>query len=199
MTDIFRTIKSPSRGEYKDKKSKFYSFAFPVETEDEIKLILSKFRKEYHDARHYCYAYMLGADKKTFRSNDDGEPSNSAGKPILGQIQSYELSDVLIVVIRYFGGVLLGVGGLINAYRTAASESLKNAEIVNKTVKANIEISFEYNSLNKVMQIIKSRKPEIIEQNFDLECNMSLRIRISELESLCAQLNKVDKLICKNL
>ncbi len=197
MNDAYKTIKAQSKGVYKEKKSKFYSFAYPVDNEDEIKEILKNLRKEFYDARHHCYAYRLGADKKTFRANDDGEPSNSSGKPILGQIQSYDLTNIIIVVIRYFGGVLLGVGGLVNAYKTAASEALINAEIVNKTVNSQINIKFDYKDLNKIMKIIKSHQLNVISQEFEMVCKISLSIRLADVEYLIKQFDKVESLSFK--
>lgn len=194
MTDSYKTIKKPSKGSFKVKKSKFYAFAYPVYTEDDIKKILAKLRKEYYDARHHCYAYRLGVEKTVFRANDDGEPSYSSGKPILGQIESYDLTNILIVVIRYFGGILLGVGGLATAYRTAAMDALKNAEIITKTVDSIIDIRFEYKDMNSVMKIIKSSHAEIIKQKFDLECYISLSVRLTEVKSLIALLKNIDSL-----
>ena len=153
--DEYYTLSKPSEGIFKDKGSKFIAKAFPVFSETEIKAIQEQLRSEYHDARHHCYAYMLGADKKVFRANDDGEPSSTAGKPILGQIKSFELTNVLIVVIRYFGGTKLGVSGLIHAYKTATEEALKNAEIVKKTLLDYYQLKFDYAAMNDIMRILK--------------------------------------------
>jgi len=180
----YNTIKDPSTGQFKDKGSKFIAFAFHVETEDEIKQYQEKIRIEYHDARHHCYAYILGPEKKIYRANDDGEPSSSAGKPILGQIRSYELTNTLIIVIRYFGGVLLGVGGLINAYKTAASEALKNTKIVKKTLHDIYEIKFEYSDMNDVMRLIKEDKINMIDQNFELSCSVTLKLNINNTDNI---------------
>ena len=194
MSDSYKTIKGLSGGQYKDRGSKFLAFAYPVYSEEEIKEIQQKLRKDYHDARHHCYAYRLGADKKIFRANDDGEPSNSSGKPILGQIQAFDLTNILIIVVRYFGGTLLGVGGLIQAYKTTASEALKNAEIVNKTVNDIIDIRFEYIDMNNVMKVLKSEKPEQLKQKFDLDCYIKLSIRQSARDKLLDRLKKIESL-----
>ena len=176
MTDLYRTISLPGEGVYKEKGSKFLAFAFQVQSEAQVKDILDDFRKEYHDARHHCYAWRLGPDKDRYRSNDDGEPSGSAGKPILGQIQSRDLTDVLILVIRYFGGTLLGVGGLINAYRSAASDALDHAKIVEKKVYDLIRLEFEYTRMNAVMKLVKEFDLELQDQQFDNQCTLTLRV-----------------------
>ncbi|MFC2097689.1 IMPACT family protein [Bacteroidota bacterium] len=194
MSDSYKTIKGISEGQYKDKGSKFLAFAYPVYTEEEIKEIQKGLRKEFHDARHHCFAYRLGAEKKIFRANDDGEPSNSSGKPILGQIQAFDLTNILIVVVRYFGGTLLGVGGLIQAYKTAATEALKKAEIINKTVNDIIDIRFEYLDMNDVMKILKSEKPEQLKQKFDIDCYIQLSIRQSATKKLLERLKKIESL-----
>lgn len=194
MSDSYKTIKGLSEGQYKDRGSKFLAFAYPVYSEEEIKEIQQKLRKDYHDARHHCYAYRLGADMKIFKANDDGEPSNSSGKPILGQIQAFDLTNILIIVVRYFGGTLLGVGGLIQAYKTAASEALKNAEIVNKTLNDIIDIRFEYIDMNNVMKVLKSEKPEQLKQKFDLDCYIKLSIRQSARDKLLERLKKIESL-----
>ena len=175
--DTYLTILSPSEGIYKDKGSKFMAYAFPVSSEDEIKKQLSDLRKEHHSARHHCYAYRLGADKLIYRTNDDGEPSGTAGKPIFGQIQSKELTDILMVVVRYFGGTLLGVSGLITAYKQAAADAIANATIVEKIVKQQFEIKFDYLQINDVMKIIKDEVLEIQSQNFELDCSLVFAVR----------------------
>ncbi|MDA3780520.1 MAG: YigZ family protein [Bacteroidales bacterium] len=180
----YNIIKQPSTGQFKDKGSKFIAFAFHVETEEEIKQYQEKIRIEYHDARHHCYAYILGPEKKLYRTNDDGEPSSSAGKPILGQIRSFELTDTLIIVIRYFGGVLLGVGGLINAYKTAAAEALKNTTIIKKTLHDIYEIKFEYPDMNDVMRFIKEDNINMIDQKFELSCSVTLKLNINNTEKI---------------
>jgi len=189
--DEYRTIQAKSEGLYKEKGSKFIALAFPVKNEDEIKTILQELRKSYYDARHHCYAYRLEPNKKKYRSNDDGEPSGSAGKPILGQLLSFDLTDILIVVIRYFGGTKLGVSGLINAYRTAAREAIENSLILTKTEQVVYKIRFDYVKLNDVMKIIKNDNPEILFQEFEMDCQMTLSIRISESEKLANKLQKI--------
>lgn len=194
MTDSYKTINKATEGLFKDRGSKFLAFCYPVNNEDEIKNILKDLRKEYFDARHHCYAYRLGADKSKFRANDDGEPSNTAGKPILGQIQSFDITNILIVVIRYFGGTLLGVGGLIVAYRSAALDALKRAEIVEKTVKSLIDIRFDYKDMNNVMKILKSKRVKQLIQTFNLDCYIRLSIRQSEAEALVSRFKKIETL-----
>ena len=178
MEDTYKTIAKPSEGLFKDKGSKFMSFAFPVDSEDEIRNIIQVLRKEHHSARHHCYAWRLGYDKSVFRANDDGEPSSTAGKPILGQIQSFDLTNILIVVVRYFGGTLLGVSGLINAYRNAASDAILQAEIVEKLVEKQLLIEFDYSVLNEVMKIFKEEKLTQNEPQFDLRCQLKTQIRL---------------------
>lgn len=192
MDDTYKTITRPSEGYYTEKRSKFISYAIPVRTIDEVKAEVARLRKEYYDARHVCWAYMLGADRKTFRANDDGEPSSTAGKPILGQINSNELTDILVVVIRYFGGIELGTSGLIVAYRTAASEAIASATIEERTVDEDITVVFEYPYLNSIMRIVKEDSPAIIAQKFDMDCEMTLRIRKSEADRLRNRLQKVE-------
>lgn len=192
MDDTYKTITGRSEGYYTEKRSKFISYAIPVRTIDEVKAEVARLRKEYYDARHVCWAYMLGADRKTFRANDDGEPSSTAGKPILGQINSNELTDILVVVIRYFGGIELGTSGLIVAYRTAASEAIASATIEERTVDEYITVVFEYPYLNSIMRIVKEDSPAIIAQKFDMDCEMTLRIRKSEADRLRNRLQKVE-------
>lgn len=169
MTDTFYTIKSVAEGNYKEKGSKFLAFAYPVKNLDEVKQILEQKRKDFYDARHICYAYMLGAERTDFRANDDGEPSSTAGKPILGQINAANLTDVLIIVVRYFGGILLGTGGLTVAYKTAAAEAIAHAEIVCKQVTKTLRISFTYEQTNLAMRLIKELQVDIAERNFDAQ------------------------------
>ena len=188
MRDLYKTIRKTGEGYYTEKRSRFISYAVSVKTVDEVKEQLEKFRSLYYDARHICWAYMLGAARKEFRVNDDGEPSSTAGKPILGQINSKELTDILIVVIRYFGGVELGTRGLIVAYRTATAEAIAAAEIVECTVDDEIKIQFEYPDLNAVMRVIKEMKPEILFQSLETICKMTLRIRKSKTEELIGRL-----------
>lgn len=178
MTDEYKTITEViGEGFYSEKRSKFLAFAHYVETIDEIKDILASYRKKYYDARHVCYAYVLGADKADFRANDDGEPSSTAGKPILGQINSYDLTNVLVIVVRYYGGVNLGTGGLIVAYRTAAADALDHATIETRLVEEVITYSFPYPMMNAVMRVIKEMQPRIVSQTFDNTCSISMSIR----------------------
>lgn len=194
MEDTYRTISDLSEGYYTEKRSRFLSFALPVRTPDEVKTQLDIYRKKYYDARHVCWAYMLGPDRTIFRANDDGEPSSTAGKPILGQINSNNLTDILIIVVRYFGGIELGTSGLIVAYRTAAAEAIAAARIEERTVDETITITFEYPHLNSVMRIVKEDKPDVLTQSFELTCEMTLRIRQSRMDALKSRLLKVDSL-----
>lgn len=192
--DSFKTIKSISTGTYSEKRSKFLAFAIPVRSVDEVKQIVAEYQKKYYDARHVCYAYMLGAERTEFRANDNGEPSGTAGKPILGQINSNELTDILVIVVRYFGGVKLGTSGLIVAYRLAAAEAISAAEVIEKTVDEDITFFFEYPFMNDVMRIVKEESPEIISQTYDSDCSMTLRIRKSAMPKLRMRLEKVTSL-----
>lgn len=194
-TDVYKTIAASSEGIYKEKGSRFISLAYPVVTEDEIREIVSRLKEKYYDARHHCYAWRLGAAKTHFRANDDGEPSSTAGKPILGQIQSNDLTNILIVVVRYFGGIKLGVSGLINAYREAAADAIANAEIVEKTVDEQLRIQFSYLAMNDVMKIVKEISPEVLERNFEMACEMLLAIRQKDMPILKSRLEQVDSLI----
>lgn len=190
--DSYRTIKAVSEGYYSEKRSRFIAYAVPVRTADEVKEELDRYRKRYYDARHVCWAYMLGHERTEFRANDDGEPSSTAGKPILGQINSNELTNILVLVVRYFGGIELGTGGLIVAYRTAAAEAIAAAEIEERTVDEDITVCFEYPYLNSIMRIVKEDAPEIINQNFQMDCRMTLRIRKGSAEKLKNRLSKVE-------
>ena len=191
MTDEYKTITGTSEGYYTEKRSKFLAFAHHVETTDEVKTIIAQYRKKYFDARHVCYAYMLGPTRTEFRANDDGEPSSTAGKPILGQINSNELTDILIVVVRYYGGVNLGTSGLIVAYREAASDAIAHAHVELRQVEEDIEYTFSYPQMNDVMRIVKDMQPRIVSQTFDNTCEIRLRIRQSEAEQLRQRLNKL--------
>ena len=191
MTDEFRTIAGTSEGYYTEKRSKFLAFAHHVESIDDIKALLAQYRKKYFDARHVCYAYMLGAEYQEFRANDDGEPSSTAGKPILGQINSNELTDILIVVVRYYGGVNLGTSGLIVAYREAAADAIAHATIETRQVEERINYSFTYPQMNDVMRIVKDMNPRIISQTFDNTCEIVLSIRKSEADQLRNRLNSL--------
>lgn len=194
MDDVFKTITEESKAIYTEKRSKFIAYAVPVQTIDQIKTEIEKFRKEYYDARHVCWAYMLGFERVDFRANDDGEPSGTAGKPILGQINSNGLTDILIVVIRYFGGIKLGTSGLIVAYREAAAEAISEATIIEKTVDKQISFFFEYPFMNDVMKVVKDLEPKILNQHFDMDCSMTLEIRKSGYDQLVSRLEKVDSL-----
>ncbi len=191
MTDEYKTIAAGGEGYYTEKRSKFLAFAHHVESTDEVKELIAGYRKKYYDARHVCYAYMLGAGRAEFRANDDGEPSSTAGKPILGQINSNELTDVLIVVVRYYGGVNLGTSGLIVAYREAAADAIAHAEVVTRQVEVDIVYSFSYPQMNDVMRIVKDMQPRVVSQTFDNTCEIRLRIRQSEAETLRQKLNKL--------
>ena len=194
VISTYKTIKEPSEGTYKEKGSKFFAFAYPVSTEEEIKEIQTSLRKEYYDARHHVFAWRLGADKKRYRASDDGEPANSSGPPVLGQIQSYDLTNILIVVIRYFGGTKLGIPGLINAYRTAAKDAIENAEIVTRTVYKVYRLSFDYALMNTVMKFLKDKNIEQFNQNFDLNCTLDIKVNIAEDESIISELSKIREL-----
>lgn len=193
MVDEYLTIDDTKIGEgyYSEKRSKFLAFAHHVSDVDEVKGIIEQYRKKYFDARHVCYAYMLGAERLQFRANDDGEPSGTGGKPILGQINSNELTDVLVVVIRYYGGVNLGTGGLIVAYRTAAAAAIADSTIVTRQVEELVKFSFPYVMMNSVMRIVKEMSPRIISQTYDNTCEMTFSIRKSEAAVLREKLDKL--------
>jgi uncharacterized YigZ family protein len=191
MTDEFKTIKGMGEGFYSEKRSKFFAFAHHVETADEVKTLVADYRKNYYDARHVCWAYMLGAARQDFRANDDGEPSSTAGKPILGQINSNELTDILIVVVRYYGGVNLGTSGLIVAYREAAADAIAHAEVVERQVEEIVSYDFPYVMMNDVMRIVKEMQPRIVGQTYDNTCQIRLAIRKSEAELLRQRLQKL--------
>ena len=191
MTDEYKTVATTSEGYYTEKRSKFLAFAHHVETVDEVKEILAGYRKKYYDARHVCYAYMLGASREEFRANDDGEPSSTAGKPILGQINSNELTDILIVVVRYYGGVNLGTSGLIVAYREAAADAIAHADIEVRQVEEVITYTFAYPQMNDVMHIVKEMNPRILSQTYDNTCEIKLSIRQGEAEQLRNRLSKL--------
>ena len=183
--DLYKTIDFPSEEVLlKEKNSKFFGYAFPVTSEEEIKEILERLRKEHFSARHWCYAYQIGTEKIQYRANDDGEPNNSAGMPIYGQIQSFEVTNILVVVVRYFGGVKLGVGGLISAYKTAAQMALENATIVEKTINKHFIISFGYAHMNKVMRIIKEKNLQIVSQKMEMDCEIEISIRKKNVQNL---------------
>ena len=200
VKDTYKTIVSASEEVlFKDRNSKFFGYAFPVSTEEEIKEHLEQLKKKHHSARHWCYAWQLGKEELQYRANDDGEPSNSAGMPIYGQIQSFELTNILIVVVRYFGGVKLGVGGLINAYRTAAQMALEAAEIEERTIDIEYEISFGYPEMNKVMRIIKENNLEVVNQKLELDCKIYILVRKGEAEAVFEKFNSIYKVEIKKL
>ena len=193
-SDSYNTIKSYSQGIYKEKGSRFISFAYPVSDQDEIKPIIDNLRKENHEARHHCFAYMIGQKKDVWRVNDDGEPSGTAGRPILGQINSYDLTNILIVVSRYFGGTLLGVSGLINAYRRAAASAINNAEIIELSIQEYYNIIFPYISMNDVMMVLKEEGISQSDQSFDLECSIKIGFRTSLKKKILKKLSRIDGL-----
>ena len=196
-SDTYKTIESSSQGIYKEKGSRFVSFAIPVSDQEEIKPIIDKIRKDNHEARHHCYAYMLGHERIIWRVNVDGEPSGTAGRPILGQINSFDLTNLIIVVCRYFGGTLLGVSGLINAYRSAAASALQNALITERTIREYYEIKYPYFSMNDVMRILKEEEIGQSDQSFDLECRILINFRVSSKEKVLNRLSRLDGIKCK--
>ncbi|KJD35597.1 hypothetical protein PW52_07520 [Tamlana sedimentorum] len=190
--DTYQTInKSTEPVLFKDKNSKFFGYAFPVLTEDDVKLSLEIVKKEHHSARHWCYAYQIGTEQIHYRANDDGEPSNSAGMPIYGQIQSFNVTNILIIVVRYFGGVKLGVGGLINAYRQTAQLALESATIIEKTININYQITFDYKNMNVVMRRIKEHQINIINQKLELNCQITISVRKTESEKIFEIFNSI--------
>jgi len=191
MQDQYKTISNNGEGYYTEKRSKFLAFSHHVETTDEVKALVADYRRTYYDARHVCWAYMLGYERTDFRANDDGEPSSTAGKPILGQINSRELTNVLVVVVRYYGGVNLGTSGLIVAYRTAASLALDNSKIETRQVEEQVTFKFPYELMNDVMKVVKDMQPRIISQDYDTTCSITLSIRKSEADRLRQRLEKI--------
>jgi len=192
IKDTYKTLVLPSEEVlFKEKNSKFFAYAYPVTSEIEIKEIIEALRKQHYNARHWCYAYQIGTDKFHFRANDDGEPNNTAGMPIYGQIQSFDLTNILVVVVRYFGGVKLGVGGLISAYRTAAQMALENAEIIEKTINIHFLITFDYKNMNKVMRVIKEKNLEIVTQKLEMNCQIELATRKKNAESIFGIFNSL--------
>ncbi|MDR0973259.1 MAG: YigZ family protein [Prevotellaceae bacterium] len=192
--DTFLTVAAPSEAVFTSFRSKFLSFVIPISSVENVKTYVDNFRKKYYDARHVCYAYTMGADQSVYRANDDGEPSGTAGKPILGQIYSKGLTNVLVVVVRYFGGVKLGTSGLIAAYKAVAAAAIAEAEIVERTVDERIGIAFTFESMNDVMRIVKEESPQIVSQDYDTDCRMELQIRRSRVECLRERLMKVETL-----
>lgn len=198
--DTYKTIdKAPDPVLFKDKNSKFYGYAYPVFNEDDVKTHLEALKKEHHSARHWCYAYQLGTETISYRANDDGEPNNSAGMPIYGQIQSFDVTNVLIVVVRYFGGVKLGVGGLINAYKTTAQLSLEASVILEKTINIDYLITFDYKNMNKVMRVIKERNLNITNQRLELDCQITISVRKKDSKAVFEKFNHLFEIKIKQL
>lgn len=192
INDTYKTITKPSQEVlFKDKNSKFFGYAFPVTSEEEVKSIIEKLKKQHHSARHWCYAYQIGTQNISYRANDDGEPNNSAGMPIYGQIQSFDVTNVLIVVVRYFGGVKLGVGGLINAYKTAAQLALENSKIITKTINIDYLIKFDYKNMNKVMRVIKEKQLNVVNQKLELDCQIHISVRKKVANSIFEIFNQI--------
>lgn len=191
MFDAYRSIEAPSQGLFKDNGSRFIALAYPVETEEQVKAIVAGLKKEYHDARHHCYAYRLGYKADVFRANDDGEPSGSAGRPILGQIDSLGLSDVLVVVVRYFGGIKLGIPGLIRAYKTSTADALQQAVIVEKIASRHFRIRFDYLSMNAVMKVLKDMDLPQTGQDFGEQCTLETKVRLSAVDAFQERLQGV--------
>ena len=192
IQDSYKSIAAPSKGLFKDNGSRFIAHAFPVETEEEIKEIVAALKKEYYDARHHVYAYRLGHMGDKFRANDDGEPSGSSGRPVLGQIDSCGLSDILVVVVRYFGGIKLGIPGLIRAYKTSTADALANAEIIEKIASKLYRVHFGYMSMNSVMKVFKDMGLEQKNQQFDMECSMCTSVRLSQVDTFLEKMGDVE-------
>ncbi len=200
IKDSYKTIEKPSEETlFKDRNSKFFGYAFPVLNEDDIKNALEELKKKHHAARHFCYAWQLGVETISYRANDDGEPNNSAGMPIYGQIQSYGVTNILIVSVRYFGGTKLGVGGLINAYKNSAQLALEASKIVNKTIDVYFQLSFGYDLMNKVMRIIKEKKIDIISQTLELDCQYVISVRKKDATSIFEIFTNLYKVEIKKL
>jgi uncharacterized YigZ family protein len=197
--DSYKTIVNHSEGFFKDRGSKFISHAYPVKTEEDVKEILAQLRKDYYDARHHCYSYILNPDKSAFRINDDGEPSGSAGKPIHGQLLSYDLTNTLVVVIRYFGGTKLGIPGLINAYREATRDALNQTEIITKTINEYFQIEYEYPLMGNVMRIIKDENLEQINTQFEISCKIEMRVRKNDYQRIADEFWKIHGVKLKHL
>lgn len=192
MTDTYKTIEKPSDEVlFKEKNSKFFGYAFPVQSENEVKEILDQLKKQHYTGRHWCYAYQIGTKTKIYRANDDGEPNNSAGMPIYGQIQSFDVTNVLVIVVRYFGGVKLGVGGLVTAYRTAAQMALEAVEIVEKTINTHYLIRFDYKNMNKVMRVIKEKNLNVVNQVLELDCLIEISCRLTQKEEIFNVFNHI--------
>lgn len=198
-SDTYKTLKSPARGIFREKGSRFISFAVPVFSVEEVKPIIEAYKKEYHDGRHHCYAYIIGQNKNVWRVNDDGEPSGTAGKPILGQINSHGLTNIMIIVVRYFGGTLLGVSGLINAYRTAAAEAIKNSEIIDCTIKEYYLMKFPYSCMNEVMKILKDENIIQSDHVFEMACSIKISFRLSLKELILKRFSGIENLTLQYL
>lgn len=195
VIDTYQTIEAPAEGMYKEKGSKFIAKAYPVKSDEQVKEILEQVKDDFHDARHHCYAYILGPTGNRWRANDDGEPSGTAGKPIHGQLLSFNLTNTLIVVIRYFGGIRLGVSGLINAYKTATHDALSNARIITRTVDAIYKVTFGYAMMNEAMRLVKELNLQIVEQHFDNTCTVKLRVRRSLESEFLSRCSKIEGLL----
>ena len=192
MQDTYKTIDQPGEEVlFKEKNSKFFGYTFPVQSEEEVKTILDQVKKQHFSARHWCYAYQIGTKNKIYRANDDGEPNNSAGMPIYGQIQSFDVTNILVVVVRYFGGVKLGVGGLVTAYKTAAQMALEESEIIEKTINSHFLIRFDYRNMNKVMRVIKEKNINIVNQILELDCLIEISCRISQKDEIFNAFNQI--------
>ena len=194
QTDTYKTIGAISEGVYKEKGSKFLAFAMPVSSVDDVKALIEHYRKTYYDARHVCFAYSLGLLREEYRVSDDGEPSGTAGRPIFGQINAFGLTNILVIVVRYFGGVLLGTGGLVTAYKSAAAIAIGAAEIIEKTIDIDFKVQFEVRFMNEVMRIVKSLGAQVVEQQYEMDCMMRLRIRKDDAGRLTDALRKVENL-----
>ena len=190
--DTYLTIESPSEGIYKDKGSKFLAFAYPIASENELKVHLEQLKKDHHSARHHCWAYRIGKDGELWRANDDGEPSNSAGKPILGQLQSKNISNAGVIVVRYFGGTLLGVSGLMQAYKEATADALENASIIELQVEGEHTVSFPFEAMNEVMKLLKDSAAKIVEQHFNTACEITFKIRKMKEQQIIERLHKIE-------
>lgn len=198
--DTYKTINTATKAVlFKDKNSKFLGYAYPVTSEDDVKLHIKNLKKEHHTARHWCYAYQIGIENTTYRANDDGEPNNSAGMPIFGQIQSFEVTNILIVVVRYFGGVKLGVGGLINAYKTTAQLALESAKILTKTINIDYLITFDYKNMNTVMRIIKEKNLKITNQKLEMDCQITISVRKKDAKQIFDIFNNLFEIKIKKI
>ncbi|MFP4662876.1 MAG: IMPACT family protein [Bacteroidales bacterium] len=199
LSDTYKSIKAPSEGFFKDRGSKFYAFAFPVSSEEEVKEHQDSLRKSHHDARHHVYAFLLGADESVFRASDDGEPAHSSGDPVLGQIRSYGLTNILIVVIRYFGGTKLGIPGLINAYKTAAAMALENADIVEHVRRKYFRIKFDYPLMDQINRLIREENLKVSDRIFEMDCEMELGVRLRDVDRISQRLKQAPEVKILNI